>query len=148
MLLRRLMAERNLRTSGAAELLGEEPHTVRRMLNGSRAIALSEIVLIARLGGYSLDEIFLQAQRPSAAARQGSSEESLSKVFGAIADLLSGTVAPNPQPAQSISYVPRPSKAAASDSAHGSQRGVATGKRGRGRPRKAVGPDGLPGPQW
>jgi plasmid maintenance system antidote protein VapI len=145
MLMRRLIAERNLRTSGISHLLGQETHTVRRMLNGQRAISLVEVVLIARLGGYSLDEVFLQSKRPSTAMRQSSSEESLSKVFGAIADLLSGTTAVQPPPAQAAPFIPRTTKKAASTDA-GS---AVPGKRGRGRPRKnQVGPDGLPGPQW
>ena len=57
-LLRRLIAERNLRTATIAHMLNVEAHTLRRMLNGSRAIALDEMVAIANYGGYSLDEHF------------------------------------------------------------------------------------------
>ena len=146
-LLRRLMAERNIRTTGAAVLLGEEAHTVRRMLNGARAMTLDEMVLIATLGGYSLDEHFLH-QAPPARVAQANKEEilenNLGRVFAAIADLLTSRN-PNAQPAPSLPT------SAFDDPPLRRKAGTATGtapKRGRGRPRKSSGEDGLPGPQW
>lgn len=95
-LLRRLMAERNLRTADASRLLNVETHTLRRMLNGSRAIALDEIVIIANYGGYSLDEQFgLHAHKngSNGGNRNASVNEGLGRVFSAIAELLSSAPA-------------------------------------------------------
>jgi plasmid maintenance system antidote protein VapI len=90
-LLRRLMADRNLRTDGVSQLIGVEPHTLRRMLNGSRAISLDEMVLIAQLGDYSLDQQFKLGGGGSVqnSAQIADVNGGLGKVFGAIAELLS-----------------------------------------------------------
>jgi plasmid maintenance system antidote protein VapI len=94
-LIRRLMAERNMRTAAVAKLLNVEAHTVRRMLNGSRAIALDELVEVARTGNYSLDELYGLSPSPAmqSAARQSNVNDGLGRVFSAIAELLSSAPA-------------------------------------------------------
>jgi hypothetical protein len=95
-LLRRLMAERNLRTTGISKVLNVEAHTVRRMLNGSRAISLDEMVLIANLGGYSLDAQFSlggASGNGSATRSNACVNDGLGRVFSAIAELLSSAPA-------------------------------------------------------
>jgi hypothetical protein len=157
MLLRRLMAERALRTTPASKVLGVETHTLRRMLNGSRAITLQEMITICRLGGYSLDDIFLSGKTSGgpATVRSKSSagtEESLGRVFSAIAELLTGQSVSVGRPEQLPDYAAPPTK---ERRPYGSRKaetpaepGEPGAKRGRGRPRKNFGPDGLPGPQW
>ena len=150
-LLRRLMAERNLRTAGIAQLLNVEAHTVRRMLNGSRAIALDEMVDISRLGGYSLDTHF--GLTPSAAmnstARQGNVNDGLGRVFSAIAELLSSAPAGahNFETREQLvaqrrtEGSPRDMVAQLSQQAQESLQRIVAGegeKRKRGRPRKVA----------
>jgi hypothetical protein len=148
-MLRRLMAERNVRTTGMGQVLGIESHTIRRMLNGSRNITLEEIVVIATLGGYSLDEYFLagsprvMSQQPS---RAENVEGNLSKVFSAIAELLAGNAA---EAASALPDNPIWDKVRKVSARQPSQVSSDPSKRGRGRPRKyTAGNDGLPGPQW
>jgi hypothetical protein len=160
-LLRRLMAELNLRTTGISKVLNVESHTVRRMLNGSRQISLDEMVLMANLGGYSLDEYFLggarHAGRPSTAGGGRSFEENLGRVFGAIAELLDGSEAAPPAQARRVPAVrpPRRRRSPAELRGEAPAPRQASGdpdapRRGRGRPRKYPLPDerDLPGPQW
>jgi plasmid maintenance system antidote protein VapI len=150
-LLRRLIAERNLRTTGISQILGVETHTLRRMLNGSRAIALDEMVLIARLGGYSLDEHFgLHSNGTSNGGRNSANvNDGLGRVFAAIAELLSSA------PAGSHNFesrdgllaqrrgevAPRAMSAQLSVQAQESLARILAGegeKRKRGRPRKVA----------
>src|SRR4051812_11295737 len=152
-MLRRLMAERNIRVGGVAPLLGHETHTIRRMLNGSRNMALEEVVKIATLGGYSLDEYLLQRPRPAvhqAAAQSEVVELNLSKVFAAIADLLSTRNAASKEELKlaDLSKFQHPAREKPPAKPAPAQSSVGTG-RPRGRPRKTpLGPDGLPGPRW
>jgi hypothetical protein len=142
-LLRRLMAERNLRTTGISKVLNVESHTVRRMLNGSRAISLDEMVLIARLGGYSLDAQFgLGGGNGSYATGRSSNNEGLGRVFQAIAELLSaGAGESRDKLISQYRNEPAPRDMAAHLSA-GAQESLARivagveEKRKRGRPRK------------
>jgi hypothetical protein len=150
-LLRRLMAERNIRTTQMATVLGEEAHTIRRALNGSRTITLDEVVLIASLGGYSLDEHLLGgggATPRSAAVKSGEPlENSLSRVFAAIADLLANNggmpSSSSFKPLEMSELPDRPERRSKQ------QPETDTPRRPRGRPRKtSIPPDELPGPQW
>jgi plasmid maintenance system antidote protein VapI len=142
-MLRRLMADRNMRTTQFASLIGEESHTVRRMLNGSRAITLDEVVKMAVLGGYSLDEAFLQRAQTSTQARSApqSVDSNLSRVFSAIAELLS-PADDSGAPATHYSGINLPrgeSTLRAPSAEQSAQRSFDPGglqKRGRGRPRK------------
>jgi hypothetical protein len=151
-LLRRLMAERNMRTTGICQLLNVESHTVRRMLNGSRAISLDELVTIAQLGGYSLDAQFkLGGTATGAGAKRDSNcvNDSLGKVFAAIADLLSSAPAGahNFETRNSLlsqrraEPAPREMATHLSAQAHESLARIIAGeadKRKRGRPRKVA----------
>jgi plasmid maintenance system antidote protein VapI len=142
-MLRRLMADRNMRTTQFASLIGEESHTVRRMLNGSRAITLDDVVKLAVLGAYSLDEAFLQREQTSSQVRSApqSVDSNLSRVFSAIAELLSpATDAGTPATRYLGINVPRGESASRAQNAEpAAQRSFEPGglqKRGRGRPRK------------
>jgi hypothetical protein len=159
-LLRRLLAERNLRTGGGAALIGVEDHTLRRMVKGSRAIALGEMVSICKLGGFSLDETFLDGMSGYAGGLQGSdypgaasaprlqnrpsTEDSLARVFAAISDLLNPPASPV-RPSTPTVAEPTPPVNGRRKRGPAAAAGA---KRGRGRPRKDFDPGGLPGPQW
>jgi hypothetical protein len=57
-LVRDLMRERGWRIPRLAKSLGIKEFIVRRWLNGKRRITIEELVQVAQMGGYSLDEAF------------------------------------------------------------------------------------------
>ena len=144
-LVRRLMAERNLRTEEMARLVGLEAHTMRRLLKGIRNVTLDEMILIASIGGFSLDEHFLNRPASPVASQPAAVENNLSRVFAAIADLLApnGNTAPASSPPSETLFTSR-------TEAHPKVRSAPEegGKRRRGRPRKyPLEPSGGQGPQ-
>ena len=83
-LVRELMRERGWRIPRLAKALGIKEFIVRRWLNGKRRITIDELVEVARMGGFSLDEAFSLNPRRGKDSAPGAFHGELSKSLATI----------------------------------------------------------------